>query len=122
MDKPKLCDSCEYTNNCMYKRIKPKSNDLTKECAYYSKDENLILTDSEIEVKCSNCLHEPVCSLWSTIDLDDDKCHEHCFGNFIPRNAIVLDPDILDVELQLGKDKSVPMRDLIASHVIKGRL
>ena len=47
MGKTKLCDSCEYTNNCSYKNIKPKSNDLTKECAYYSKDENLTLTDLE---------------------------------------------------------------------------
>lgn len=76
----------------------------------------------ENQIKCNNCLHEPVCSLWSTTDLDDNKCHKHCLGNFIPRDAIVLDHDILDVELQLGKDKSVPMRDLIASHVIKGNI
>ena len=30
MSKFKLCDNCEYTNNCSYKNIKPKSNDLTK--------------------------------------------------------------------------------------------
>ena len=47
MSKVKLCDSCEYINNCSYKNIKPKSNDLTKECSYYSKDENLTPADSE---------------------------------------------------------------------------
>ena len=47
MSKVKLCDSCEYTNNCSYKNIKPKNNDLTKECSYYSKDENLTPTDLE---------------------------------------------------------------------------
>lgn len=33
------------------------------------------------ERTCIDCIHYPVCCLWSTTDLIEDEQHKFCFGN-----------------------------------------
>ena len=71
-----------------------------------------------MEKKCSNCLHYKACSKWSTTDLDKDEAWRYCFNNFRAiSDYVILSSDILNANLMISEDKSIPMRDLIAPNI-----
>jgi predicted RNA-binding Zn-ribbon protein involved in translation (DUF1610 family) len=40
------------------------------------------VSDNKEPMSCKECLHNPICSLWATGDLEEEQAHKYCFGNF----------------------------------------
>lgn len=62
----------------------------------------------ETKKTCTDCIHYEICSLWTTVDLDEDEAYKYCFGHYrhrTPENAVVMMREEFDEDYVTKEDR-----------------